>query len=246
MTGRLERVDPCMLIEHVRAQGYGVFAPTGMGVLEWRETAQELMSAVAHLIRVFPAPDLWRPISVRTEKHPNRSEGVGESPLHIDFVNAYNPPDYVCLLCVRDDPLGGGATVLAPTDVWHTLADDQVELLRQAIFSDGQVVGLANVGDDVNPFRVIDDRAYWSFRYSGKLVAADPDPATVEALECVTRALQQARLTVVLEPGDAIVLDQHRWVHGKTALGDGQEKLDSANRRLLLQSFYRDHANPLL
>src|SRR5215471_1942788 len=73
------------------------------------------LTTVGRPIQVFDNCTAWRSIGVDTQREPSRSEGVGESPLHMDFVNARNPPEYVMLYCERNDILGGGDTYLVPT-----------------------------------------------------------------------------------------------------------------------------------
>src|ERR1039457_4105729 len=76
-----------------------------------------LLSAVGTPVQIFNKWPLWKPIYTMTEVEPSRAGGTGFIPLHMDFVNAEHPPDYTCLLCLRDDPLGGGHSIVSRTDV---------------------------------------------------------------------------------------------------------------------------------
>jgi Taurine catabolism dioxygenase TauD, TfdA family len=232
------------LVDSVRTDGYAVIRLDPlMSPVDAEHYLQRQLSSVGQPIVVFRDSGIWRQIGVRLDKHPNRSEGVGSSPLHMDFVNAANPPDYVCLYCVRDDPLGGGSTVLAPIDASKNLARRHRKLLQRRVYRDGRVIDLENVGYDINPFRVIDDDSLWRFRYTCNLLKAERDSGVVAALRSLDHELMASMRVVRLEPGHAILFDQHRWVHGKTPLGADQENVKENHRRLLLQAFCRDPAN---
>ncbi|HET9897361.1 MAG TPA: TauD/TfdA family dioxygenase [Streptosporangiaceae bacterium] len=206
----------------------------------------DCLSDLAEPIRIFANQSEWRPIGVKLDRAPDRSEGVGQSPLHMDFVNAQNPPDLVMLYCQRPDPAGGGQTTLAPISAVAQLDDDVREILRDRRYSDGQVVNLLNVGIDINPFAVLNRDDSWSFRYTERLLKSETNDETLQALQELDKIFRSSVQVVSLRDGDAVLINQHMAVHGRLPLGNGQYSIPSDSRRLIWQRFGRtqiDHFN---
>jgi hypothetical protein len=202
-----------------------------------------LASAFGTPFRVYAKnPNHWRSVGVDLEKAPYRSEGVGLLPLHMDFVNAENPPDLICLVCLRPDPCGGGASLVAKTaDIEELLDPRDIEVLSRPVYRDGQVANLSGVGGDINPFAVLSPTPGDRFpcRYVGHLLNSVTDPEARAAIQAFGRALDARTVAIQLEAGDLLIVDQHRAVHGKLPLGAGQEAVPAPARRELLLSFLR-------
>jgi hypothetical protein len=191
-------------------------------------------------LRVFLRQPLWRPLRVDPSRPPHRSGGVGVNPLHMDFVNAAQPPDYVYLYCVRPDPLGGGRSTLARfSGIEGRLSPAAREVLSRPLFRYGQVADLAGVGADINPFAVLPSNGKFRFRYSTKLLDATRQAEALRGLRAVDRQLARTVTRVELKAGDLLVIDQHRALHGREALGVHQESLPAGERRLLMHGFGR-------
>lgn len=47
------------------------------------------------------------------------------------------------------------------------------------------------------------------------------------------------QVSYTLQRGEFLIVNQHRWVHGREPLGDGQNSVRPENCRLLLQLFLR-------
>jgi hypothetical protein len=228
------------ILNTLRSIGIVVFACRGTTLDEWTSTIVSVLQPVATQIEIFTHLPLWRNIGVNLEKEVDRSEGTGESPLHMDFVNAEKPPDYVVLLCIRDDPLGGGASTLASiADATSALSPAERHILEQSIFIDGKVVDLNNVGSDINPFAVFDPDSPYPYRYTSQLLKQPLPFDANAALRRLQTELERRRLTFRLSPGQALIIDQHRYVHGKLSLGDGQSTIPPDSHRLLLHGFFR-------
>ncbi|MGO1048693.1 TauD/TfdA family dioxygenase [Crossiella sp. CA198] len=228
----------------LRSTGYALLTaePGEISEEAARNRVERALGELAEPIVVFAGIGRWREIGVRTDRAPERSEGVGASPLHLDFVNAANPPDLVGLCCHRPDPHGGGATMLAPVAAAENLSARDRRLLRRREFRDGRVENLVNIGVDVNPFAVLDHDPHWPFRYTHHL--RHPESEVQAALDHLATELAVHRILLPLRAGQAVLIDQHRWVHGKTPLGPGQRELPPERRRLLAQIFGRGHDNP--
>jgi hypothetical protein len=192
-------------------------------------------------IKIFDKVPLRREVSVRLDRPVNRSEGIGASPLHIDFVNAAFPPEFVCLYCIRPDPLDGGTSVIAPLrESLDSIDARHLQPLSDAVFRDGTVVDLSNVGRDSNPFAVFSPHGRWVYRFTSNLLLDPVSPEHNDALMNLREALVAHQQTIQLHEGDALLMDQRRVVHGKNELGIGQDTLPGIKRRLLRQGFFRE------
>jgi hypothetical protein len=209
---------------------------------EGHAAADAFAAGLATVIHVFANGPLWRHLGVDTSRPQDRSGGTGDQPPHMDFVNAALPPDYVFLYCARPDPLGGGASLVAPTRVVDDLPDHQRDQLRRAIFADGKVVDLLNIGTDLNPFAVLEEGARFPLRYTGKLLRSTDDAAALAALRTLADRVAEATVRVPVGPGEMLVLDQRRVLHGRAALGGDQRDVEPERRRLLLHGFGRDES----
>lgn len=186
----------------------------------------------------------WRNLGADPQRPPNRSEGIGLQLPHHDFCNAEAPPDVVCLLCLRPDPRGGGASLVARmAGIEAELQPAEVEQLCRPVFRDGQVVNLSGVGHDANPFAIIaPEQARFRYRFVGHLLESAPEPEAKAAVHALIEALKARMHTIPLAAGDLLLVDQHLAVHGRAALGQQQESLPVASRRRLLLSFLRTAA----
>lgn len=192
-------------------------------------------------LKVFRNHPFWRELTVDLSRPANKSCGCGHQAVHMDFVNASTPPDYVCLLCIRPDPYGGGASILAKIEgVELELSSRDRQVLSDSSFRDGVVEQLSGIGTDVNPFSVIDLSGSWRYRFTSNLLSSSCSDAHALALHALADVLKRRSLYVTLQKGDLLLINQHKAVHGRAAMGDGQERLDPSIRRLLLQSFLRE------
>jgi hypothetical protein len=227
------------------------FAHVRMGWLPRRDESMQVgcVSAICaqlgESLKVFGRQrSLWRGLEVDLTRPTNRSSGTGEQPLHLDFVNTSNPPDYVYLYCRRPDPLGGGANTVGSTiGIPAELSHQARRALRERTFRDGQVIDLVGVGHDINPFAVLNPGGRIPVRYTGRLLETTTGPAKA-AVEELKAVLDQRTVEVMLEPGDLLILDQRRAAHGRKGLGEGQELLQAAERRLLMHGFGRARSSP--
>lgn len=200
---------------------------------------------IATPIRVFQqVPGLWRRLTVDTSRPEHRSGGTGAQPLHIDFVNAADPPEFVYLYCERPDPRGGGASLIASTvGLERELSSEACAVLRNRVFRDGVVENLAHVGGDTNPFAVF-TTDFLGVRYTAKLLESTKDSGALAALELLRDLLNIRTIEVMLGPGDLLIIDQRIAVHGRAPLGPNQDTVPSADRRLLMHGFGRSRSVP--
>lgn len=156
-------------------------------------------------------------------------------------------PDVVSLLCLRGDP--AAATYVFPaTDLLRHLTPAQEELLRRPLwtfevdesfrlrgddFVDGDVRGphpvLAGPADDP------------SFRFDQDLQRGTT-PQAQELLEELIDLYCEHRREHVLAPGDLLLLDNRRAVHGRSSFRpvyDGRQRF--VVRSFVVRDLYRSH-----
>lgn len=208
-----------------------------------------LLSALGAVLSIYPADGCWSDLSVRLDADPIRTHGTGENPLHIDLVDREHPPRYIALYCVRNDPLGGGATALS--DLWAAsteLSAADRAVLSEAAYSYWADEGVYGVGASVPKFRIIppDLQPGTVIRFTAKMLPHLRRGDLVEPRLRATAAAAFGRMVLsarqnawrtVLRPGQMIVFDQFRYAHGRMPLGKGQETVPLTSRRLLRQAY---------
>ncbi|MET9461062.1 TauD/TfdA family dioxygenase [Streptomyces canus] len=213
------------------------------------ELSLSLLSSLGPVLSVYPDDGCWSDLSVRQSADPGRTHGVGENRLHVDLVDRDRLPRYIALYCVREDPLGGGASALA--DLWEaadTLSDSDRAILARPAFSYFADQGVHGVGESLERFPVLPERIDGSapIRFTakmsphlerGELVDAEEPQTTAAAFGRFVDAVVAHRTTIRLMPGDLLVVDQHRYAHGRMPLGDGQDRYAATERRLLRQTY---------
>ena len=169
----------------------------------------------------------------------DRSGGTGDQPPHMDFVNASLPPDYVFLYCARPDPLGGGASLVAPTRVVEDLGEDTAtssaaRLRRRS----GRRPAEHRRGRQPVP-RARRRRAFPAAVHR-QAAAGRPRTEALAAVQALADRVAEATVRVHVRPGEMLVLDQRRVLHGRGSLGGDQRDVAPERRRLLLHGFGRD------
>ncbi|MFD8733470.1 TauD/TfdA family dioxygenase [Streptomyces sp. NPDC059618] len=191
----------------------------------------------------FPRWPLWKDIGVKVDKDPGKSSGIGYNAFHMDLVNASLPPDYTTLLCVRPDPLGGGLSILSDAHAAVArLSEDCRALLAESAYHYGTFFDLFGVGEEYSPFPILagSDPGEGFVRFTAKMLdRSELSQAHAESAKELAEELVQGQVSFMLQPGDYLVVNQRRFLHGRKALHSGQETIPAAHRRLLLQLFLR-------
>jgi hypothetical protein len=66
--------------------------------------------------------------------------------------------------------------------------------------------------------------------------------AHADAARELAEELVRGQISFMLRPGDYLIVNQRRFLHGREALHSGQETVPVTDRRLLLQLFLRARA----
>jgi L-asparagine oxygenase len=144
---------------------------------------------------------------------------------------AFHPhkPRYLLLLCLRGDP--AAATQLCSVHrVLPHLAPRTIEVLRQPRFRtrpDQSFVAPGTTGRLGAPMPVLGgDDVRPTFTYDEDLMEGTDDDARA-ALDALRHVVHAQARTVVLEPGDLLVVDNDLVVHGRSPFGarfDGTDR----------------------
>jgi hypothetical protein len=227
----------------IKTAGYSVISLDISNVYATQDicrVASKLLSVIGQPVKIFSGESLWREVGVDTSRPPNKSRGVGSLPLHIDFVNTQHPPDMMALLCIREDPQGGGDSLNAQVEgISQDLSFDAFKLLSQPVYRDGAVYDLQNVGSDINPFPIFSDDSPFHCRFTGHLLNSVESPPHLRALEALAAQLEQRTVSVRLKRGDLLIADQRRVLYGRLPLGPNQEKVPADSRRLMMLTFLK-------
>ncbi|MFJ4666757.1 TauD/TfdA family dioxygenase [Kitasatospora purpeofusca] len=214
---------------------------------EFLRLTTAILAEVATPFQPFLRWPLWKEIGTNLSANPGMSTGIGYNAFHMDLVNATQPPDYSVLLCVRPDPLGAGDSIMSDARAAVSrLAPSSQRLLAEAVYRYGSFFELEDVGDEYRPFPVLDgrpeDRGF--VRFTAKMLTGELDLSAehIRAAKDLAGQLIAGQLSFLLRTGDFLVVNQHKWVHGREPLAAGQEKVTADKRRLLLQLFLRDTA----
>jgi L-asparagine oxygenase len=166
------------------------------------------------------------------------ASGAAELVVHTEASFAKISPDFLALLCLRADPRGVAKTTVA--DIGRTIRDLSAsvrECLAQPCYAfetdnydciiDGRAL--------TRPVPVLKERNGRQFvEFSSTLTAVTPESA--EALATLAEALTLNAASVALQPGDLLMLNNRRVVHGRTAFQPRYDGTDRWIQRILLLS----------
>jgi hypothetical protein len=210
---------------------------------QFLRVATAILAKVAVPFQPFKQWPLWKEIGTNLNANPGRSTGTGYNAFHMDLVNATRPPDYTTLLCIRPDPLGGGPSILSDARAAASrLSPSSRALLAEKAYRYGSFYELSDVGEEYTPFAVLDsDPADAGFvRFTAKMLTEPGlDDAHAGAARELAGHLTGGQISLMLQRGDVLIVNQHRFMHGREPLGAGQEAVPPTDRRLLLQLFLR-------
>ena len=190
--------------------------------------ATAILAEVAVPFQPFKRWPLWKEIGTDLNASPGRSTGTGYNAFHMDLVNATRPPDYTVLLCIRSDPLGGGLSILSDARAAASrLTPSSRAFLAEKAYRYGSFFDLSDVGEEYTPFAVLDsDPADAGFvRFTAKMLAEPGlDEAHASAARELAGHLTGGQLSFMLRPGDVLIVNQHRFMHGREPLGAARKQ----------------------
>lgn len=177
---------------------------------------------------------------------PKSAQELDELPMHRDFPaqstgNGWEPQMF-CLLCVRGDPAGCAAVVTDCKTLLRSLSQRDVELLSQhpiqaqlrnpaaAPDDDNQDHHWIDVGDAFSAIEPdLDLVTLFGFPGSRHVSPTGGQPVE-EAYQRLAHLARKLGQTIVLKPGDLLVVNNAKCVHGRTRY---QPLMDGTDRWLL-------------
>ena len=132
---------------------------------------------------------------------------------------AFHPyrPRYLLLLCLRGDP-AAHTTLASVHDIMDHLPDDVVDMMFEPRFRTAVDASfLAGRANELGPARplVTGTRDEPTFIFDADLTVG-VDPTADDTLAAVRSAIADVETSVVLEPGDLLVVDNNVAVHGRS------------------------------
>lgn len=168
-------------------------------------------------VRIDPARSDQRGVATQL----SRTHGAMQ--LHTDSSYDIRPHELIAFQMVRADDIGG-ETVLAPVDeVLACLDAETCAVLKQPLFPFGKIRCAVICGDG-NKVRI---------RYYRRQILPWLDPlkrqsgALLQAMNRLDNALARVgeRYRLRLDSGDVLILNNHKVLHGRTALPEGSQRL---------------------
>jgi L-asparagine oxygenase len=160
---------------------------------------------------------------------------------------AFHPfkPRYLVLFCLRGEP--AAQTLLCSIDaIVDGLTPATVALLREPRFRispDESFLGEGSVrtlGEPLPVLRGEDDEL--EFTFDAELMVGIDDGANA-ALQAVSALIERSNVGVVLEPGDMLIIDNHRAVHGRSSFAARFDGTDRWLQRAFVVNSLNDSAD---
>lgn len=177
----------------------------------------------------------------------SRIENSGSVAFDFHTENVHHPlrPDYLGLLCLRQDHEGIAATrVSSVRDALPLLSEEQIQELRKPQFHSLYPTSFTRHSQGPRPASGLHpvifgpaERPFIRFNSHNTQAAA---PEAQRVLSALSQALESVCLDLVLTPGDLVVLDNHVVVHGRSAFAPRYDGNDRWLRR-----FYSLRSTPL-
>ena len=203
------------------------------GVQDAALSAASLSRAFGELLPQDGAGTLVREVRYRgvgtgegtTGRYSDSNEG---GQLHTDGPHRPgSPPDVFALLCVRQATEGGALVVMRSSDVFRRLPPPVVDELRRRFTFDQRQAGQPPIE---RPVLTLDGDGTPRLRYLRAYIDKGEEAAgralsgnRKEALDMLDEAIEQGQaedgVELVLQPGQMVLVDNRRVLHGRTTFG---------------------------
>lgn len=154
----------------------------------------------------------------------SRIENSGSVDFDFHTENVHHPlrPDFLGLLCLRQDHERVGATRVASVrEALPLLAPRHREMLRRPVFTSAYPTSFArNIAGprpSAGPHPVLFGPANEPFMRFNSHNTTAADAEGIDALRALSEALEAVCNDVVLEPGDLVLVDNHIAAHGRSS-----------------------------
>ena len=147
-------------------------------------------------------------------------------------MNTLTRPDYIALACLRGDP-NAATFLLSAREIQAALPAEAITLLRESRYFTGVDASFVDggVSDEVRgPMPVLSGSPTDpSISYDQDMMFS-PSPVHQRALDLITDIWRAHRHSVTLTPGELLIVDNSRAIHGRSAF---RPQFDGGDRWLL-------------
>lgn len=154
-----------------------------------------------------------------------------ELEIHTEQAFSNLRPDIISLACLRGDP--EAYTHLLPVErVVENMSQEELELLQKPLWKIGVDLSFRSSVDDTvrGPIPILYKEAdAWRFVFDQDLMIGTTPEAT-ELVHKIVDVYYRHRTSICLAPGDILVVDNNRVVHGRSAF---KPKFDGYDRFLI-------------
>ncbi len=193
------------------------------------------VAEVANRLGYLVGQNFGQVFNVRVEPDPTDLAYTSiELLAHTDLPYRQPPPGIQLFHCLTNGSAGGDSTVVDGLAAWQAMTRDEPEMaaaLTEVVVEYRYDVGFDTVVNRGHVFEVDRADAFRGIRYNTKLDTPSPaDPRVglwYEARRWLAHWLNHPdnRTLFRLNPGDLLMADNHRVLHGRTAFGDGNRHL---------------------
>ncbi|WP_392960817.1 TauD/TfdA family dioxygenase [Streptomyces sp. LN245] len=188
-----------------------------------------LLTLVADLLGTLVGYEDEKDGTLIHEVHPvpgeeHRIENSGSVAFDFHTENVHHPlrPDFLGLLCLRQDHEGVAATRVASVrEAYALLTDGQRDVLRTPVFKSAYPTSFSRNIAGPRPSSGLHPVLFGQepdlfMRFNSHTTTSD-DAVASRALRALSEALEEVCHEVVLAPGDLVVVDNHIAAHGRSA-----------------------------
>jgi hypothetical protein len=198
----------------------------GLLTFDGLRTRANVVAASRMLLRMFAHPDsegdgLTAIRDLGADRRGRAGLGNGAVAAHTDQAQNPVPPRLLFIACITPAATGGASMLTDGRAVYETLASEDPEALDALGSSRAAFFG-AGAGHSSAIFRRNGDRVTLRLRQDELARFA---PAAEPHLPALRAAIQAHTLGLTLRPGQAYLLDNHRWLHARTAFTGNRELL---------------------
>jgi len=207
-------MDSAELLLQVEHEGFAVIPDIDVSSVDaaGNGLAQHIQM-LARPVSYFDQP-LIMDVKPQANYQPVSSGGRAYFGLHTGLTFHDNPPELLGLLCIDNDNPGGDSLIVDGYKVLEEMSDD-LDALRN---TDITFPTPAHVAGESVVKRIVSgdpDRPVIRFRSDLALEAGAETPELIQRFSSIAHA---AMRTVHLSPGDLLLVDNHRTLHGRTEI----------------------------
>jgi L-asparagine oxygenase len=172
-------------------------------------------------------------VPVKTMADQQTSIGSAELEIHTEQAFSDLKPDYVCLACIRGDP-NAKTYILPVSAIYENVSADELRLLCEPLWFTGVDLSFKAYTTDFckglcrGPLPILtkDDTDQYRLCFDQDLMTGTTEQSD-KMIQRIVDIYYEHRLAYCLEPGDILIINNNRAVHGRspfTPKYDGEDR----------------------